>query len=215
MKYKIFNNKITKGFTLVEVMIAVGLFTVIMTIGIGAILGVNSTQRKTQSMRTIVDNLSFLMEDMARSIRLGDYFYCDTSIAAPSEIQIANGGTQLTQDGDNCKSIVFEPYWNSLPGDSSNQVMYYIGEDNNGNGAVFKKEYNMGWNDDLLAVTPSELKIDTNKSRFSVIGSNPSDLTQPRVSIVLVGTVRLAGVETEFNLQTTVSQRFLDADSIN
>ena len=41
-----------------------------------------------------------------------------------------------------------------------------------------------------------------------------SDLEQPLIRIVLVGTVRMAGVSTEFNLQTTVSQRILDVNIV-
>lgn len=204
-----------KGFTLVEVMIAIGLFTVIMTIGIGAILGVNSTHRKTQSMRAVIDNLSFLMEDMTRSIRLGDYFYCDTSTVAPTEIQIATGNTQHVLSDQNCKSLVFEPFWDYQPAYSPNQVMYFIREDNSGRGTIFKKESESGWNEPLIAVTPVEIDIDVEKSGFTVVGAEGSDLTQPRVTIVLVGTVLLSGVETEFNMQTTVSQRLLDVDALD
>ncbi len=197
---------VSRGFTLVEVMIAIGLFTVIMTIGIGAILGVNSTHRKTQSMRTVIDNLSFLMEDMARSMRLGDYFVCGDSLVPVGFNDVENGGVR---DGENCTSIAFEPYWNSDPGNPNNQIMYFIGEDSNGRGAVFKKDFEMGWNDPLIAVTPSEIDIDLDRSRFTVVGSALGDGIVPRVKIILVGTVTLAGVDTEFNLETTVSQRFL------
>ncbi len=214
--------KNNKGFTLVEVMVAVGLFTVIMTIGIGAIIGVNNTNRKTQTMRAVVDNLSFLMEDMARSMRLGDYFYCDTSIAPPSIIDISDGGnTQLTQDlldqNSECKSVVFEPYWDSDPGNPQNQVVYFIGEDGNGRGTIYKKDFDNTSFDvgDMLATTSAEIDIDTDRSGFFVIGSSPNDLIQPRVRIVLVGSVRIAGSTTEFNMQTTVSQRFLDVNSLN
>ncbi len=195
-----------RGFTLVEVMIAIGLFSVIMTIGIGAILGVNSTHRKTQSMRTVVDNLSFLMEDMTRSMRLGDYFFCGNSIGPVGFNEVNNGGVQ---DWENCKSIAFEPYWNSDPGNPDNQIMYFIDEDNNGRGAIFKKDFDMDWNENLIAVTPSEINIDVVRSGFSVVGSALGDGIVPRIKIILVGTVTVAGVDTEFNLQTTVSQRFL------
>ena len=67
----------------------------------------------------------------------------------------------------------------------------------------------------MLATTSAEIDIDTDRSGFFVIGSSPNDLIQPRVRIVLVGSVRIAGSTTEFNMQTTVSQRFLDVNSLN
>lgn len=206
--------KTKNGFTLVEVMISIGLFTVVMVIGIGAILGVNSTHRKTQSMRAVVDNLSFVMEDMARSMRLGDYFVCKTSTVDP--IDALDVGTPPNQeDGENCKSISFEPYWNYDPNDDANQIVYFIGEAN-GIGTIFKKTETMGWTDEMIPVTPAELNIDTERSGFWVTGAEEETIpVQPRIKIVLVGTVRVGNVETEFNLQTTVSQRLLDIDSFD
>lgn len=210
---KIFNTN--RGFTLVEAMIAVGLFSVIMTIGIGAILAVNSTHKKTQSMRVAIDSLSFLMEDMARSMRLGDYFVCKQSTLDPiGDIDVGN--PQNNVDGEGCKSISFEPYWQTQISNPDNQIVYFIGEDGNGNGTIFKKDETMtDWNLPMKAVTPSDIDIDIDRSGFTVTGSANGDGVQPRITIVLVGTVTLAGIPTEFNMQTTVSQRLLDIDSFN
>lgn len=204
----------TAGFTLVEVMISIGLFTVIMVIGIGAILGVNSTHRRTQAMRSVVDNLSFVMEDMARSMRLGDDFVCETSsVSALGQIDVAN---QATADGENCKSIAFEPYWNYVLNDDTNQIAYFIFEPNGSVGTIFKKTETMEWSDEMIAITPAEIDIDTAKSGFWVSGASETGVPiQPKVTIVLVGTVRMGNAMSEFNLQTTVSQRLLDIDSFN
>jgi prepilin-type N-terminal cleavage/methylation domain-containing protein len=213
MKTNIKKSKISAGFTLVEMMIAVGLFSVIMTIGIGAILGVNSTHRKTQTMRAVIDNLSFLMEDMARSIRLGDYYYCQD--AAPTLLDLTSSDPQNPQaslDGEDCSSISFEPFWQFSPSDVANQIVYHITEINDVGTIVKKTETdsisNIGeWD----PVTPSEVNIDIVRSGFTVTGAgNALDNQQPKATIVLVGTVRISGVSTEFNLQSTVSQRALD-----
>ncbi len=213
---RLINIKLKAGFTLVEVMISIGLFTIIMVIGIGAILGVNSTHRKTQSMRSVVDNLSFIMEDMARSMRLGDYFVCNE--ATLTSIGLADIANQATQDGENCKSIAFEPYWNYDPNDETNQIVYFIYEPNDSVGTIFKKTEEMDSYDEgeLIAITPAEIDIDTEKSGFWVTGAeNESIPVQPKITIVLVGTVRMGNAETEFNLQTTVSQRLLDINTFN
>lgn len=198
----------TAGFTLVEMMITIGLFTVIMTIGIGAILGVNSTQRKTQSMRAVVDSLSFVMEDMARSMRLGELFYCKEAI---SPISFTDVNNQATSDGSQCPSIAFEPYWDRQPVETSNQIVYFITEIG-GRGVILKKDNTntsfsvSSWS----VITPPEIDIDTNRSGFYVSNSQTADSLQPKIKIVLTGSVRVSGSETEFNMQTTVSQRLLD-----
>lgn len=204
-----------KGFTLVEVMISIGLFTVIMVIGIGAILGVNSTNRKTQSMRAVIDNMSFVMEDMARSMRLGDYFVCVDS-DAPGLIDVVLADVQITNDGPDglepCKGISFEPYWDFRPFTYDNQITYFIDE-----GAIWKKDSNSNDFDAeaMQAITPVEIAIDSDKSGFIVTGSARDDGIQPRITIVLAGTITQSGVQTDFNMQTTVSQRVLDVTSLS
>jgi len=61
----------SNGFTIIETMIAVALFLVVVTVGIGSLLNTTLLQQKSQDMRSIMDNLSFIMEDMSRSIRTG------------------------------------------------------------------------------------------------------------------------------------------------
>ena len=63
------NNK--AGFTIIETMIAVALFLIVVTIGMGSLLNTVSLQQKSQDMRSIMDNLSFIMEDMSRNLRTG------------------------------------------------------------------------------------------------------------------------------------------------
>ena len=65
-----------KGFTLVEMLIAVSLFIVIVTISIGAILSVFDANRRAQSSKTVVDNLNLSIEDMARTVRFGKNYRC-------------------------------------------------------------------------------------------------------------------------------------------
>lgn len=217
MKRTTVKKQYEKGFTLVEVMISIGLFTVIMVVGIGAVLGVNTTSRKTQSMRAIIDNMSFIMEDMARSMRLGNYFVCvDSGAVTYNDVYSVSSGP-LTNDGpDNpsfgpCESISFEPYWEYSAADPYNQIAYYI----NG-GAIKKKDYNnLNFaSGTMVPITPPEIYIDPDKSGFIVNGSQIDDGKQPTITIILVGTVNLSGAETDFNMQTTVSQRVLDVVSI-
>ncbi len=203
----------TAGFTLVEAMISIGLFTIIMVIGIGAILGVSATNRKTMTMRAVVDNLSFVMDDMARSVRLGDSIFCaQNSVVPNSALDITSGGQPAASCPDGGNILAFEPYWNYDLNTLDNQVVYYI-SDVDGIGTIFKKPAeSMDWNaDPFIPITPPEIDIDVNKSGFWVTGAEDEAIPiQPKVTIVLVGTVRIGNASTEFNLQTTVSQRLLD-----
>lgn len=69
MKIKI--PQLHNGFTLMEVMVSVSIFAIIITIGIGSLLTINSTLQKTRAERQAIDGLSFLMDTMTRQIRTG------------------------------------------------------------------------------------------------------------------------------------------------
>lgn len=64
------------GYTLVELVVAVGLFALIMTLVSGAyIVMINLTER-AQGTATGIDNLSFTLETMTRTIRTGSNYSC-------------------------------------------------------------------------------------------------------------------------------------------
>ena len=93
------NNK--KGFTIIETMIAVSLFLVIVVIGMGALLNANLLHQKSQDMRSILDNLSFVMEDMSRNLRTGYDYQCLLSASVPTSNPTPIADTQ------NCLGIAF------------------------------------------------------------------------------------------------------------
>ena len=200
------NKKFVGGFTLIEVMISIGLFTVVMIVGITAILRVNNTYRKARTQRSAVDNLSFMMEDMARNMRLGSHYRCIDEVGALLNIEIS-------LDGD-CPGIAFEPFDSPATGDDDDQVVYFIEGD-----TMYKTTYgtlaiNAEPNDpeSFKPMNSIDLKINPALSGFTIYGSDldSTDGIQPSVLIRINGTVRASGSETDFNLQTTVTQRLLD-----
>ena len=64
-------NKLTQGYTLIELVVAVGLFALIMTLVSGAYIMMISINRQAQGISTGIDNLSFALETMTRTIRTG------------------------------------------------------------------------------------------------------------------------------------------------
>ncbi|MFZ2167559.1 MAG: prepilin-type N-terminal cleavage/methylation domain-containing protein [Minisyncoccia bacterium] len=64
------------GYTLVELIVAVGLFSLIMLLASGAYLMMIALNRQTQSISTGINNLSFAFETMTRSIRTGSEYSC-------------------------------------------------------------------------------------------------------------------------------------------
>lgn len=84
-----------KGFTLIEMIVAVGVFTVAITIILASFLNITDIQRKTAAIRTINDNLNFSLEIMMREIRSGTSY------------SIGGGGTSLSIVNNYKKNIVY------------------------------------------------------------------------------------------------------------
>lgn len=183
-----------KGFTLVEILVAVALFAIVMTISVGSLLSLVEANRKTQALQSVMNNLNFALENISRNVRVGSNYHCSTGAAVPPNItttqDCVNGGVLFAfeaSDGD--RSV------------STDQIVYrFIGtqiEKSLDGGATF------------IAVTAPEVTIEV--LTFYVVGSTRSDTEQPRVVMTVSG---FAGVSdrarTSFNLQTTISQRLLD-----
>ena len=193
-------NNNQRGYTIIETMIAVSLFIVVTMSGLGALLNANLLHQKSQNMRSIMDNLSFIMEDISRNMRTGYSYHClignDNLLNVSTPLSCANGW-----------GVAFE----SSNGNSSNnndQWVYYI--DNTGK--IFKATtgpYNIMSN--FIQLTPDEVFIDP-VSSFSVLGAEgfSGNSQQPFVTLKLVGKITFKNVVTPFSLQTSVSQRLID-----
>ena len=164
--------------------------------GMGALLNANLLSQKSKDMRSIIDNLSFIMEDMSRNLRTGYDYHCfairETIPPYPTTISPkdcgSGGGISLTSTNP------------------ISQWVYYT--DNNpidlAKYSIFKRV-----NGETVQLTPNEIKIDS--LSFLVSGAereNPSQ--QPFVTIKLVGEIKYKDVTSPFSLQTSVSQRKLD-----
>ncbi len=208
--------KFNKGFTVIEMVVAVGIFTILATMSMGAIYEVNKTNNVTRKLRSAMDNLSFAMEDMTRNIRLGSDYHC--------------GGGDVSVSGDCSTSsfsylLAIRGVENTDQGDE-NRIVYYIGQDTNGSYVIKKSlgiSNNFDPNDPSLHTLTSavDVQIDPNHSGFQVIGSSvpASNLVadtdgQARVIIRLSGTATYQDVTIPFNLETTVSKRQLDMGPI-
>ena len=59
------------GYTLIELVVAVGVFALIMTLASGAYLVMVGVNRQAQSTATGINNLSFALESLTRNVRTG------------------------------------------------------------------------------------------------------------------------------------------------
>jgi prepilin-type N-terminal cleavage/methylation domain-containing protein len=178
----------TKGFGLIEIMVSVGIFALVATMGIVAILSMIDSGEKSQSLNAVMQNLNTALETMARTVRTGQHYAC------------TEGGSGVP-DGSGCVNT----------GNSILQFLPPGGAD--ADRTVYKLESGQikvkGPQDaSYTPVTSSEVVVDDLK--FYVI--NPSTTSaQPRVLMVMTGHVQTRTKNNvTFTLQTTMTQRVIN-----
>ncbi len=189
-----------KGFTLIEMLVNIFIFSLILTVSLGSILVVLDSNRKAQSIKTAVDNLNFAMETMSRDLRFGMKYSCEGVTDCPLGGDSVTAQSNRDVDGDNDVDM-FDTITYDLIANPQDSNVYQIVRSLAG-----------GPN---IAMTAPELKIE--HLEFYVTGA-PSLLEgnteQPKILITIKGYAETGrNVRTDFNLQTTVSQRCYDVGS--
>jgi prepilin-type N-terminal cleavage/methylation domain-containing protein len=170
-------NKQHNGFTLMEVMVSVSIFTIIVTIGIGSLLTVNKTLQKTRSERQAIDSFSYAVDTMTRRLRTGmSYESLDSSsISFKEQIDDVGG------DNGTGKIITFEKV-------SSSDGTYNLIQMTEGS-------------DDPISITPPEIDIEN----FYVEVFKDGGQSMAKLSIkAKMSNIKQDSI---ISLQTAVSQR--------
>lgn len=189
---------VNRGFTLIELLVSTAVFTTVMVIALGALLALAEADRKAQTLNAAVNNLSFALDSMSRTIRTGSNYHCDNS-----------GTLTLPQ---NCAGSDPESYIAVLAADGS-KVAYCFDS-----GTIKRQIILPGVSGNLssdcasanfLPLTATDVLV-TDLS-FYVTGATVGDSIQPKVTILTSGYVPVTETrKTKFNLQTSVTQRIYD-----
>lgn len=174
------------GFTLIEMMVSVALFSVVLTVTLGSILTIADANKKARSLMSVMSNLNFAVDAITRSVKTG---------------------SDLSGGGD-CISMDQVDYEASDPGGSARlRVTYCLDEDPETLRGMITKQVGTG---SALPLTSPDVDIDY--MNFGVFGLPAGQ--QPRVAINMEGTVTVSPrVSSNFTIQTTVSQRQLNIDT--
>ncbi len=90
-----------QGFTLIEIIVSLAIFTVVAVVAVGAYLKVIDANKKSQTLKTAINNVNFAFESMTRELRVGSSYYCFGSL---SEFGGGAGATALPSEGHACTS---------------------------------------------------------------------------------------------------------------
>lgn len=185
-----------KGFTLLELIVSVGLFSIVVMISSGAYLSLIALDREVRLTNELVTNLSFAVDSMSRGIRTGQYFDCN-----PSD---ADGNSTTGQchefsylDSNGCR-ITYE---------NTNGTLTQTTDDVYGVGCTEGTD---------IPLTDARIQLSQDSPEgltFYVRGAGTSSASeiQPSVVFVLHGIIEeVEGKETSFTIQGQATQRFID-----
>ncbi|MBI2049271.1 MAG: hypothetical protein HYT29_02460 [Parcubacteria group bacterium] len=187
----------TSGFTLVEMIVALGFFTVIMLVVISVLASVSGANEKARTMRIVIDNLNFAVENMARTLRVGSQYHCEST----GNLTVA----QVCSDLDAGSEFVAFKNIQSLGVTSA----FRKGADVNGGFIERSNNCVPAGCSDWNRITAPEIDVDL--LRFYVKKPLEDDIGQAQILIIAKGTAGKGTVQTEFDIQTTVTQRLADS----
>ncbi len=71
-----YTHRTARGFTLIEIIVSVGLFSLVMLVVTSAYLSIITIDKQARATNELVANLSFALDSMARSVRTGTDYNC-------------------------------------------------------------------------------------------------------------------------------------------
>lgn len=189
-----------RGFSLIEVLVALSLFTIVTTVSVGTLMVLIDANIKQQGAQVIVTNVSFALDSMTREIRTGFHYYCRNNIGNNSQTT----GTSTRNCPHGANSLVITESGQSLTeGKGSRRIAYRH------NPADQSIQRRLGTTGVWQTITASEVNITT--LDFIVTGTSTTDSKSPTVTIFIEGTSEdVERLDTSFQIQTTVTQHNLD-----
>lgn len=215
MKIDIQNTQKDSGFTLIEIIVSLAIFTIVAVVAVGAFLKVIDANKKSQSLKTATNNINFALESMTREMRVGSVYTCYTSISNPSTIPGTLSGYGTSCPTGNGKGVAFySSKTSSSGGVPCNLIHAYVFDDTpSGSGiyTLYKASQTscgttLDYPADFTAVISPDAIIDA--FDFRVITAADSSGPQPKASLRIKGHTGIKERnKTFFDVQTTISQR--------
>ncbi len=192
------------GFTLIEMLVSLALFTIVATIAVGTLLVLINGNSRVVGEQSVMTGLTFALDSMSREIRTGTDYYCG-SIAQVSGASVTGSSTNVSNCTSGNVAFSFREAGESITGGSSQgRIAYYFS-----NNMIYRK---------VGTGTPVPIigdDVRVTSARFVVTGSekltaNLTDKVQPIVTLVMTAVASSSDGLSPFTVQTTVTQRALD-----
>ncbi|MCF7865388.1 MAG: type II secretion system GspH family protein [Candidatus Pacebacteria bacterium] len=193
-----------RGFTLIEMLVSVGLFSVVMLVSVAAILSIIGNNKKAQGINNVVNNLNFAIESMVRDMKTGYLYKC--SYSWPISQGIDNLCPSSTSPVDKVAFV------STLSGTPTAVEYSFVAPTTDGSGVytpghIVKRT---APSNNFVDLTSSS-DVDIQSIKMYVSSPAPGAGTQPGIFLIISGKANILENEvTEFGLQTFISQRILN-----
>ncbi len=183
------------GFTLVEIMVSVAIFSIVVTMGMASLLTVMDSYRYAEKKKKVYDTLDYVVENMTRELRLGEnyYFRADENRSG----SVNDGSGYIEKNG----------YIIGFDASDERGYMIYLLD----NAELYREDYDGEGNVIRHKLTDND-QVVVRSVRVMVANTDPDDLKQPLVWFQIEGEVP-GDEEHPFTVQSLVSQRVLDIQS--
>lgn len=172
-----------RGYTLLELIVAVGIFSVVMLAATGAYLTLIRLDRQARAVNEIANNLSFAVDSMARAVRTGTGYKCNNNGAVPNCTSTPGTSFGFNDSESPSRAIVY-----SLV---NNQIVASV------NGGT--------------AVPLTDPRIQVTALEFRVRGVGTGDSIQPQVTFSIRGYMTTGPTaSTTFAIQGAATRRLLE-----
>lgn len=175
--------KFKKGFTLIESLVAVGLFGLIISLAVGGFVKALRTQAQITALLSANGNASLAIEQIAREVRTGyNFIKCN--------------------DPDPQFGFCHELSFTNAEG---HDIVYSLAQDNSGRGSITKSDAGG------LPLDATADNVDVKYLVFELEGEDKNDGEPPRITISIgVAPSGNVGDISVTRIQTTVSARQSD-----
>jgi prepilin-type N-terminal cleavage/methylation domain-containing protein len=182
-----------RGFTLVEIIVALAIFGVVSIMALSSLFNISGGFKKAQVSRQALDNVDLVLDDIIREARLAKNFHCDAttgSLEQPRDCLAGADSLALTRL------------------DTNDVVVYRALTLGNGKKNITKHIVSKGVPSPQQILTVDGIDIPLLK--FYVRGSGEKDGEHARVLVTMRANFQEGNASTTMNFQTTIAQRYPD-----
>jgi prepilin-type N-terminal cleavage/methylation domain-containing protein len=190
-----------RGFTLIEMLVSVALFSIVMLIAGATLLSLVYANRKAQALQSVMNNLDISLDNMVRNVRMGSNYRCGSQSqpSGPPYGDCSSGGT----------SLYFTPF-GSDPTNRTQDIGYFIG----GVCPAGRICITENINSQVVTVPITSPQVQIQSMKFYVVGTEPASsggTVQPKVLFTITGEAGTQiNTQTTFQIQATAVQRLLN-----